>query len=98
MASIASGIQRIGRSGHQVGACSKGIVFPKYRGDLLACSAAAERMMKGDVEPTSYPRNPLDVLAQQLVAMASLETVRSDQLYETVRRAAPFHDLPRSSF
>ncbi len=96
--SIASGIQRIGRSGHQVGACSKGIVFPKYRGDLLACGAAAERMMDGEVEPTSYPRNPLDVLAQQLVAMVALESVSADQLYATVRRAAPFHELPRSSF
>ncbi len=96
--SIASGIQRIGRSGHQVGACSKGIVFPKYRGDLLACSAAAQRMMNGEVESTYYLRNPLDVLAQQLVAMAALETMEVARLYMTVRRAAPFHDLPRSSF
>lgn len=96
--SIASGIQRIGRAGHQVGAPSSGVIFPKYRGDLLACSAAAERMMRGEVEETHYPRNPLDVLAQQIVAMASLETVSVDALYNTMRRAAPYAQLPRSSF
>jgi len=96
--SVASGIQRIGRAGHQVGVASSGIVFPKYRGDLLACSAAAERMVDGHVEATYYPRNPLDVLAQQLVAMVATGPVAVDQLYSTVRCAAPFHELPRSSF
>ena len=96
--SIASGIQRIGRAGHQVGAPSSGVIFPKYRGDLLACSAAAEHMIRGDVEATYYPRNPLDVLAQQIVAMVSLESIPADDLYATVRRAAPFHQLPRASF
>jgi ATP-dependent helicase Lhr and Lhr-like helicase len=96
--SVASGIQRVGRAGHQVGARSSGIVFPKYRGDLLACAAAARRMMAGDVEATYYPRNPLDVLAQQLVAMAALESVSVDELYQTVRQAAPFFELPRSTF
>jgi ATP-dependent Lhr-like helicase len=96
--SIAAGIQRIGRSGHQVGAPSSGVIFPKYRGDLLACSAAAERMQNGEVEETFYARNPLDVLAQQLVAMTALDTVSVDDLYATMRGAAPFHDLPRSAF
>lgn len=96
--SIASGLQRIGRAGHQVGARSKGIVFPKYRGDLLACSAAAGRMFRGEVEETFYPRNPLDVLAQQLVAMTAAGPQAVDQLYATVRAAAPFADLPRTSF
>ena len=95
---IASGIQRIGRAGHHVGGRSNGVVFPKYRGDLLACSAAAARMATGEVEETFYPRNPLDVLAQQLVAMVSLEPVHIDELFATVRQAASFHDLPRSAF
>ena len=96
--SIASGIQRIGRSGHQVNAPSKGIIFPKYRGDLLACSAAIERMQSGEVEETFYPRNPLDVLAQQIVAMVAFEPVAADDLYTTLRAAAPFFDLPRTAF
>ncbi|HEY4228837.1 MAG TPA: DEAD/DEAH box helicase, partial [Thermoanaerobaculia bacterium] len=104
--SIASGIQRIGRAGHSVGEVSRGILFPKYRGDLLAAAAATERMAEGRVEETSYPRNPLDVLAQQIVAIAA--SVRSDSdpkaaipaadVYRLVRRAAPFADLPRASF
>lgn len=96
--SIASGIQRIGRAGHQVGAPSSGVIFPKYRGDLLACSAAAERMVRGEVEETRYPRNPLDVLAQQIVAMVALEPVSVDAIYNTLRRAAPYAQLPRASF
>src|SRR5882724_11528307 len=59
--SIASGMQRIGRASHNVGAVSEGIIFPKFRGDLLACSAVTEAMHRGDIEPTRYPRNPLDV-------------------------------------
>ena len=96
--SIASGLQRIGRAGHQVGVPSTGIVFPKFRGDLLACSAAVERMLEGLVEETYYPRNPLDVLAQQIVAMVALEPVSVDDLYITARNSAPFFDLPRSAF
>ena len=95
---IASGMQRIGRAGHQVGATSNGVVFPKYRGDLLACSAAAERMLRGEVEATYYPRNPLDVLAQQIVAMTALETQSVDDVYATLRGAAPFFDLPRGAY
>jgi ATP-dependent helicase Lhr and Lhr-like helicase len=96
--SVASGIQRIGRAGHHVGAPSKGIVVPKYRGDLLASAAVVARMLAADVEPTSYPRNPLDVLAQQLVAMAAMDETEVDAAFELVRRAAPFAELPRASF
>lgn len=96
--SIASGLQRIGRSGHQVDGLSRGIVFPKYRGDLLACSAAAGRMMNGEVEETFFPRNPLDVLAQQIVAMVALGPCSFDDLYATMRGAAPFVELSRGSF
>ena len=97
--SIASGLQRIGRANHQVGAVSRGVVFPKFRGDLLACAAATERMRQGLVEASSYPRNPLDVLAQQLVAMvASGEELPIRDAFETLRRAAPFRDLPQKSF
>src|SRR5262245_47377023 len=96
--SIASGMQRIGRASHQVGAVSSGIIFPKYRGDLLACAAVTEAMKQGAIEPTRYPRNPLDVLAQQLVAMVSVEEWQADDLFNTVRRAAPFAELSRTSF
>jgi ATP-dependent Lhr-like helicase len=96
--SVASGMQRIGRAGHHVGAPSAGVIFPKYRGDLLACSAATQRMLRGEVESTRYPRNPLDVLAQQIVAMVAMEPLSVDVLYATVRGAAPYHDLPRSLF
>jgi ATP-dependent Lhr-like helicase len=96
--SVASGMQRIGRAGHHVGAPSTGVIFPKYRGDLLACSAAAQRMLRGEVETTRYPRNPLDVLAQQIVAMVAMEPLSVDEVYAAVRGAAPFHELPRSLF
>lgn len=96
--SVASGMQRIGRAGHHVGAPSKGVIFPKFRGDLLACSAAAQRMLAGEVESTRYPRNPLDVLAQQIVAIVAMDAMTVDELYALVRGAAPFHELPRSLF
>ncbi len=97
--SVASGLQRIGRAGHQVGATSKGRVFPKFRGDLLACAAAVERMQRGEVEASRYPRNPLDVLAQQIVAqVAAEESIEVERLFGLVRRAAPYAELPRRSF
>jgi ATP-dependent Lhr-like helicase len=96
--SVASGLQRIGRAGHQAGAVSEGIIFPKFRGDLVACAAVARAMHEGRVESTRYPRNPLDVLAQQIVAMASLDTWSVDELFAVVRRAAPFADLSRRAF
>ncbi len=69
--SVASGMQRIGRAGHQVGAPSAGIIFPKYRADLIACAAVTEAMHEGHVESTRFLRNPLDVLAQQMVAVVA---------------------------
>jgi ATP-dependent helicase Lhr and Lhr-like helicase len=96
--SIASGMQRIGRASHQVGAESSGIVFPKFRGDLIACAAVAEAMHEGRIEPTRYPRNPLDVLAQQIVAMVAMDDWNADELFAFVRAAAPFAELGRSMF
>ncbi|HET8798391.1 MAG TPA: DEAD/DEAH box helicase, partial [Thermoanaerobaculia bacterium] len=96
--SIASGMQRIGRASHQVGAASSGILFPKFRGDLVACAAVAEAMHKGAIEPTRYPRNPLDVLAQQIVAMVAMDEWSVDELFRVVRSAAPFAALSRISF
>lgn len=69
--SVASGLQRIGRAGHQVGAPSKGAIFPKFRGDLVVAAVASQRMQAGLIEQTRVPRNPLDVLAQQIVAMVA---------------------------
>ena len=95
--SVASGLQRIGRAGHQVGAASRGVVFPKHRGDLLSCAVVAERMAAGQIESMRYPRNPLDVLAQQIVAMVSMEPWTVDDLVAVVRRAAPYAELPDSA-
>jgi ATP-dependent Lhr-like helicase len=69
--SVASGMQRIGRAGHHVNAVSEGILFPKYRADLVACAAVTRAMHEGHIESTRFPRNPLDVLAQQLVAIVA---------------------------
>jgi ATP-dependent Lhr-like helicase len=96
--SVASGLQRIGRAGHQVGEPSRGRIFPKFRGDLLEAAVVAERMLAGEIEHTRYPRNPLDVLAQQLVAMCAVEERDVDELYDAVRRAAPFADLSRDVY
>ncbi len=96
--SVASGLQRIGRAGHSVGAVSRGVIFPKYRGDLLAAAAVTARMTEGAVEETFYPRNPLDILAQQIVAIVSDAEIAVDALFDLVRRAAPFAELPRASF
>jgi ATP-dependent Lhr-like helicase len=96
--SVASGLQRIGRAGHSIGEVSRGVIMPKHKGDLLATAAATARMLEGAVEETFYPRNPLDVLAQQLVAIASSEPIAVDALFDLVRRAAPFAELPRSAF
>ena len=96
--SVAAGLQRVGRACHGVGGVPRGILLPKHRHDLLACAAAAESMRAGDVEETFYPRNPLDVLAQHIVAMTSIEALDVDELLSRVRRAAPFADLPRGAF
>jgi ATP-dependent Lhr-like helicase len=95
--SVASGLQRVGRAGHQVGAVSRGVVFPKFRGDLVSCAVVAERMAGGAIESLHYPRNPLDVLAQQIVAMVAMEPWTVAELAAVVRRAAPFTALPDSA-
>ncbi|MWA14034.1 ATP-dependent helicase [Streptomyces sp. BA2] len=96
--SVASGLQRVGRAGHQVGAVSTGVVFPKYRGDLVQAAVVTERMRTGSIESLRIPANPLDVLAQQLVATVSLDTWQVDDLLALVRRAASFASLPESAF
>ncbi|WP_369777746.1 ATP-dependent helicase [Streptomyces sp. R33] len=96
--SVASGLQRVGRAGHQVGAVSTGVVFPKYRGDLVQAAVVTERMRTGSIESLRIPSNPLDVLAQQLVAMTAMDTWQLDELLALVRRAAPFAALPESAF
>ena len=111
--SVASGMQRIGRAGHRVGVVSEGIIFPKYRADLVACAAATRAMREGHVEATAMLRNPLDVLAQQIVAIVAQSPRQSaprrrgehpreavisvDALFAIVRGAAPFATLPRSA-
>ncbi len=122
--SVASGIQRIGRASHHVGGVPSGVLVPKHKHDLLACAAAAAGIESGDVEETYYARNPLDVLAQQIVAVASVGIPRTapllarkgrrtkqkdpeierevetdvEAIWDLVRRAAPFAELPRTSF
>lgn len=96
--SVASGLQRIGRAGHQVGEVSRGVLFPKHRTDLIGCAVTAQRMLAGQIETMRVPANPLDILAQQTVAAAALEPLDADRWFETVRRAAPFATLPRSIY
>ncbi|MGI8662265.1 MAG: DEAD/DEAH box helicase, partial [Acidimicrobiales bacterium] len=91
--SVAAGMQRIGRSGHQVGQPSKGKLFPKHRSDLVEAATVVQRMQAGLIEHTRYPRNPLDVLAQQIVAMAAMDEWKLPELAALVRRAAPFAEL-----
>jgi ATP-dependent Lhr-like helicase len=96
--SVASGMQRIGRSGHTIDQPSRGVIVPKYRGDLVACAAVTRAMHEAQIESIRYPRNPLDVLAQQIVAMVAMEPWNVDALYQAVRGAAPFADLSRAIF
>ena len=93
--SVASGLQRVGRAGHQVGAVSHGVFFPKFRGDLVASTVIAERMRAGAIERLRVPSNPLDVLAQHIVAMVALDDWSVDDLEALVRRAAPYAGLTR---
>ena len=95
--SVARGLQRIGRAGHRVDEVSSGVIFPKYRGDLLECAVVAERMREGAIEATAIPRTPLDVLSQQLVAMAVMDRWSVAELHATVARAAPFETLTREA-
>ncbi|HEX8489230.1 MAG TPA: ATP-dependent helicase [Propionibacteriaceae bacterium] len=96
--SVASGLQRVGRAGHQVGATSRGVFFPNHRGDLIESAVVVERMRVGAIEEVAELRNPLDVLAQQIVAMVSGEDQKVDDVYALVRRASSYTDLPYSAF
>ncbi|HEX4566374.1 MAG TPA: DEAD/DEAH box helicase, partial [Vicinamibacterales bacterium] len=96
--SVASGMQRIGRSGHTIDQPSRGVIVPKYRGDLVACAAVTRAMHEAQIEAIRYPRNPLDVLAQQIVAIVAMDDWRVDDLFRAVRGAAPFAELSRSIF
>jgi ATP-dependent Lhr-like helicase len=94
--SVSSGIQRVGRANHHVGGNPRGLIFPKHRGDLLACTEAARRMQGGEIETTRYPRNALDVLAQQIVAIvSSQDSIQVNDLFALVRGAAPYAELKR---
>ncbi|MDQ4097511.1 MAG: DEAD/DEAH box helicase, partial [Actinomycetota bacterium] len=88
--SVASGLQRIGRAGHQVGEPSKGRIFPKFRGDLVEAAVVVSRMKAGLIEETRTPRNPVDVLAQQIVAMVAVEDLTVDDVAAVVRGAESF--------
>jgi ATP-dependent helicase Lhr and Lhr-like helicase len=96
--SVASGLQRVGRAGHQVGAVSRGVFFPNHRGDLIEAAVVVERMRRGAIEEVAVLRNPLDVLAQQIVAMVAAEELKADDVYSLVRRADSFRELPYSGF
>jgi ATP-dependent Lhr-like helicase len=96
--SVASALQRVGRAGHQVGEVSRGVLFPKHRGDLAQTAVAVERMRSGAIESLRVPTNPLDVLAQQVVAMTAMDTWSVDDVFDLVRRTASFSALPRSAY
>jgi ATP-dependent Lhr-like helicase len=96
--SVASALQRVGRAGHQVGEVSRGVLFPQHRGDLAQTAVAVERMRTGAIESLRVPTNPLDVLAQQVVAATALEEWGVENLFALVRRSAAFTSLPRSAF
>ncbi|MGB4134967.1 MAG: ATP-dependent helicase, partial [Microbacterium sp.] len=96
--SAASGLQRVGRAGHQVGEVSRADLFPKHRGDVLHTAIVTERMLAGQIEAIAVPRNPLDILAQQTVAACWADPISVEDWYETVRRSAPFAALPRSAY
>ena len=96
--SVGSGLQRVGRAGHQVGEVSRGVLLPKHRGDLVHTAVAVERMRSGAIEALRVPTNPLDVLAQQVVAATAVDEWDVDELFTLVRRSAPFATLPRSAY
>jgi ATP-dependent Lhr-like helicase len=96
--SVASGLQRIGRAGHLVRATSVGRMIPKTRSDLLVMAATARGMLRGEISAMHVPRNPLDVLAQQIVAMVAMDEWTVDRLYDRIRCAAPYRELPRETF
>src|SRR5437899_5430149 len=94
--SVARGLQRIGRAGHSMGEVSRGRIFPKFRADLLESAVVAQRMRAGLIEETQIPRNPLDVLAQHIVAICADDEIEVAELHRLVRRAYPFADLSRA--
>ncbi|MGH3128079.1 MAG: Lhr family helicase, partial [Gaiellaceae bacterium] len=94
--SVARGLQRVGRAGHELHSVSKGRIFPKFRADLLESAVVARAMRAGEIEETRIPRNPLDVLAQQIVAICADEEVPVDELHDLARRAYPFAELSRA--
>ncbi|WP_125077973.1 ATP-dependent helicase [Mycobacterium sp. P7213] len=96
--SVASGLQRVGRAGHQVGEISSGVLIPKHRTDLIGCAVAVHRMLAGQIETLTVPANPLDILAQHTVAAAALEPLDAEFWFDTVRRSAPFVTLSRGVF
>lgn len=99
--SVASGLQRVGRAGHFVGAVSHGSFYPKHRADLVQSTLTVARMRAGLIEEMHTPRNPLDVLAQQTVAAvaaAGEDGLDADKWYEMVRRAWPYRDLAREVY
>ena len=93
--SVASGLQRVGRAGHQVGAVSRGVLFPKFRGDLVQTAVVVERMLAGQIEALHLPATPLDVLAQQVVAMCALDEWTVDDVLALARRSASYSTLTR---
>ncbi|MGE0490224.1 MAG: DEAD/DEAH box helicase [Vulcanimicrobiota bacterium] len=93
--SVARGLQRVGRAGHQVGEISAGKIFPKFRGDLLECAVVANLMRQGALEPLRLPHNPLDVLAQQVVAMGATGPLKLEELEALLARTASFESLSR---
>ncbi len=93
--SVSSGLQRIGRAGHQVGAPSHGVMFPKYRGDLVSSAVVAGRMQTGQIEALSVLSNPLDIAAQQIVATVAMDDTTVDEVHELLRKSAPFAALGR---
>lgn len=96
--SVSSGLQRVGRAGHQVGQASVGVFFPKHRGDLVSSAVTVERMLAGRIEAMRVPTNPLDVLAQQTVAACALGPIDVEEWFDLARGSAPFASLPRSAF
>ena len=96
--SVSSGMQRVGRANHTVGGVSAAVIFPKYRADLVACSAVTKAMQEGRVESVRYPRNALDVLSQQVVAMVAMEDWDEDSLLAVIRHAAPYASLSKGVF
>jgi len=96
--SVASGLQRVGRAGHQVGEISRGVIFPKHRTDVIRCAVASMRMTAGQIEQLQIPAHPLDIVAQQTVAACALEPIDVDTWFEIVRSTGSYASLPRSAY